>query len=511
MPGTLRFFIGICVAVSQIPACGGDLPTERALTTEPGLVHTWAARLTAENTEDRTSANAELVKGGVDALPLIRRLLTGPDERLRHETLEIIRHLGPCAVPLLVQTLSRKEVSLRQKAVSILIDLAPDTVAAQPALVRAMQDEDSRVSRDAARALGALGAKAAPSVPDLARALASQDEHLRIYAAEALASVGPAAAAATPALTEALKDPVAGVRWAACEAMAAIGPPAAPAVPRLIDALKDEFLIVRICAAGALGHIGAKASEAIDPLRAAAADPAMHAEAMWALERITGVAPVIPAVPSDSATVVPAVDTPGEAPPAGNPPLDWDVETGRNIVWSAPLGNDTFGRPVVADGQVYVGTDNARHLNPSYQDECGVLLDFRTRDGGLLWQDAAPRVKRGLREFLLPSTTSSALVDGDRLYYVTAECQLRCLDTRGFSGVGNNGQSQGENVRGIRQPNMVWELDMCARLGVFPHEASNSEVAVAGDLLMVCTSNGRNEGHTGMPSPRAPRKRIFFR
>jgi outer membrane protein assembly factor BamB len=45
---------------------------------------------------------------------------------------------------------------------------------------------------------------------------------------------------------------------------------------------------------------------------------------------------------------------------------------------------------------------------------------------------------------------------------------------------------------------------MCARLGVFPHEATNSEVLPVGDLLMVSTSNGQNEGHTRVPSPRAP-------
>jgi outer membrane protein assembly factor BamB len=47
-------------------------------------------------------------------------------------------------------------------------------------------------------------------------------------------------------------------------------------------------------------------------------------------------------------------------------------------------------------------------------------------------------------------------------------------------------------------------LDICGRLGVFPHEATNSEVLPLGDLLMVSTSNGQNEGHTLVPSPRAP-------
>ena len=506
MPGVVRLFIGICVVGSLVPAWCRELPSQRELAAEPRLVRTWTGRLTADRAEDRADAAAALVRGGADALPLLRHLLANQDECLRQETFEIIRSLGPCAVPLLVETLARKEASLRLQAVGILIDFAPDTVAARPALVRALRDKDPLVARDAARALGALGTMAAPSVPALVKALAHHDEHLRIYAAEALASIGPAAVAAIPSLTNALGEPVAGVRWAACEALAAMGPPAASAVPRLIDALKDEFLLVRICAAGALGHIGAKATAAVDPLRAAATDPAMRAEVAWALERITGAVPEFPPAPPDSTTVVPPVvpALTDKEPVAGNPPVDWDTATGRNIVWSVPLGNDTFGRPVVAGGHVYVGTDNARHRNPACQDECGVLLAFAAKDGGFLWQDAAPRVMRGLREFLLPSTTSAPWVEGTRLYYVTAECQLRCLDTQGFRDGENARPFQEETFRDMNSSDIVWELDMCGRLGVFPHEASNSEVAAAGDLLFVCTSNGRNEGHTRVPSPRAP-------
>ena len=61
---------------------------------------------------------------------------------------------------------------------------------------------------------------------------------------------------------------------------------------------------------------------------------------------------------------------------------------------------------MVAGDAVYVGTDNARHMNPAVQAESGVLMAFRATDGAFLWQDLAPRVERGLREFLLPSTTS---------------------------------------------------------------------------------------------------------
>ena len=168
------------------------------------------------------------------------------------------------------------------------------------------------------------------------------------------------------------------------------------------------------------------------------------------------------------------------------------------------MGNETFGRPVVVGDAVYVGTDNARHMNPAFQEDAGVLMAFHAKDGTFLWQDVAPRVERGLREFLLPSTTSTPYVEGNRLYYVTAECQLRCLDTQGFRDGENNGPYRDEVFQDNAAADIVWELDMCGRLGVFPHEATNSEVLPVGDLLMVSTSNGQNEGHTRVPSPRAP-------
>jgi outer membrane protein assembly factor BamB len=168
------------------------------------------------------------------------------------------------------------------------------------------------------------------------------------------------------------------------------------------------------------------------------------------------------------------------------------------------LGDETYGRPVVAGETVYVGTDNTRQWNPGFREEAGVLAAFRAHDGSRLWQDVAPRVERGLREFLLPSTTSAPYVEGDRLFYVTAECQLRSLDTEGFRDHENDGPYRDEAFKDETAADIVWELDMCGRLGVFPHEATNSEVLPLGELLMVSTSNGQNEGHTRVPSPRAP-------
>jgi outer membrane protein assembly factor BamB/HEAT repeat protein len=493
--------LGQAVATTQSPT----IPSESALSRKPALAGDWADRLRADHPKIRAGAVAALVRGARRSLPLLKRFLAPDHEDLHVVTFEIVRRIGPPAIPLLVELLRDDSDSVRRNAVDALIDLSPHTQRIQPALTRALRDEDATVAGDAARALGALGESASPSVGALVDTLSHHDPYVRIYAAEALASIGPNAARATGALAEALGDPIPGVRWAACEALASIGPAAQSAVPRLIEALDDEFLYVRIFAAGALGSIGSKAQAARDPLlRAAADDPTLRSEAEWALSRITG---------SDLRDVAsePVLTAPPVAPPppaaavhAGNPPVDWDAASGRNIVWSVELGYETFGRPVVAGDAVYVGTDNTRHRNPAYREEAGVLMAFQARDGRFLWQDVAPRVDRGLREFLLPSTTSAPLVEGNRLYYVTAECQLRSLDTEGFRDGENNGPYRNEMFQDDAAADIVWELDMCGRLGVFPHEATNSEVLAAGDLLIVSTSNGQNEGHTRVPSPRAP-------
>jgi outer membrane protein assembly factor BamB len=506
---TLLWFLPITVLAQTKPSLSQPRHAKGShFSTSSVSVREWQSRVMANDPKVRASAEAALVRGAGRSLPLLRRFLISRNDDLHLETFEIIRRIGPPAIPLLVELLGDQRVSIRRNAVDALIDLAPNTEQIQPALRRALRDQDSLVARDAARALGALGKRASPSVRALVKALSHEEPHVRIYAAEALASIGPKAAAATTDLAKTLSDPIPGVRWAAGEALASIGPAAQAAVPQLIKALKDEFLYVRICAADALGSIGPKAQTAREALRAAANDPALRNEAEWALNRIAGV---------ESQELV--VSSPGLAPYVSpqpqttaaqasietvNPPVDWDTTTGRNIVWSVELGNDTFGRPVVAGDAVYVGTDNARQMNSAVQEECGVLMAFRATGGEFLWQDVTPRVERGLREFLLPSTTSAPYVEGNRLYYVTAECQLRSLDTQGFLDGDNAGPFREEVFQDRAAADVVWELDMCSRLGVFPHEACNSEVLAVGDLLMVSTSNGQNEGHTRVPSPRAP-------
>src|ERR1043165_2197328 len=468
----------------------------------------WENRLMDRDSKVRAMAQATLAQDPPRSLPLLRQLLNRGNEDLQETTFEIIRRIGPPAIPLLLELLRDERTPFRRFAADTFIDLAPDTKRIQPALRRALRDEDSNVAGDAARAPGALHEAASPSVRALIKTLSHENPYVRIYAAEALASIGPKASLATKDLARALGDPIPGIRWAAGEALGSIGPAAQFAVPQLIEALNDKFLYVRICAAGALGNIGPPARRAAKALRTAANDRKLGSEAEWALNRIAGVESHEPVVSSlvhaSSLSLEPQTTMAQMSNSSGNPPVDWDTRTGRNIVWSVELGNQTFGRPVVAGNVVYVGTDNAKPMNSAYPEECGVLKAFRATNGEFLWQDIAPRVERGLREFLLPSTTSAPYVEGNRLYYVTSECQLRCLDTEGFRDGENNGPYREEFFQDNAAADIIWELDICGRLGVFPHEATNSEVLPVRDLLIVSTSNGQNEGHTLVPSPRAP-------
>ena len=169
-------------------------------------------------------------------------------------------------------------------------------------------------------------------------------------------------------------------------------------------------------------------------------------------------------------------------------PASWDIKTGKNIKWVAKIGSQTYGNPVVAGGQVYVGTNNALVRNPKEPGDRGVLMCFRESDGRFLWQHANEKLGPKI-DWPETGVCSSPLVEGERLYYVSNRCELVCLDTRG------DGQGGAK---------VVWKLDMRKELGVVPHNQSSSSPASYGDLVFTGTSNGRDENNQRVPAPRAP-------
>jgi beta-lactamase regulating signal transducer with metallopeptidase domain len=173
-------------------------------------------------------------------------------------------------------------------------------------------------------------------------------------------------------------------------------------------------------------------------------------------------------------------------------PSNWNTKSGANVRWSMPLGSETYGGTVVANGKVYVGTNNGAAYIERYSSETdlGVLLCFNESDGRFLWQHSTPKLPTGrINDWPMQGICSTPLVDGDRLWYVTNRGEVVCLDTEGFRDGENDGPYQKE-VHNEKEADVVWTFDMRAELGVEQKNMANCSVTCAGDKLFVCTSQG---------------------
>lgn len=186
-------------------------------------------------------------------------------------------------------------------------------------------------------------------------------------------------------------------------------------------------------------------------------------------------------------------------------PTSWDVKTKKNVKWVATLGSQSYGNVVVAGGQVYVGTNNESARDPKQNGDRGVLMCFRESDGEFLWQQANEKLAAGrVNDWPFQGVCSSPLVEGGLLYYVTNRCEVMCLDTQGFRDGKNDGPYKDEKFTGQFDADIIWKFDMMEEVGSQPHNMSNCSPVVYGDLLYICTSNGQDESHVNIPSPKAP-------
>ncbi len=186
-------------------------------------------------------------------------------------------------------------------------------------------------------------------------------------------------------------------------------------------------------------------------------------------------------------------------------PTSWDVAKKLNVKWVAALGSQAYGNPVVAGGQVYVGTNNEGLRDPKVTGDKGILMAFRESDGEFLWQAVSDKLASGrVNDWPYQGVCSSPLVEGNRLYYVTNRAELVALDTQGFRDGKNDGPFTDEKLKGEHDADIVWKFDMMEEVGTQPHNMANSSPVIYGDLIYVSTSNGQDESHVNIPSPKAP-------
>src|SRR5574342_621941 len=141
-------------------------------------------------------------------------------------------------------------------------------------------------------------------------------------------------------------------------------------------------------------------------------------------------------------------------------PGEWDVKTGKNVKWVAKLGSQSYGNPIVADGMVFVGTNNELLRDPGQAGDRGVLMAFRESDGEFLWQQTHVKLESGrANDWPYQGVASSPLVEGERLYYVTNRGVVMCLDIQGFRDNENDGDVKDEKLTGQFDADVVWSFD----------------------------------------------------
>ncbi len=180
-------------------------------------------------------------------------------------------------------------------------------------------------------------------------------------------------------------------------------------------------------------------------------------------------------------------------------------EEGKLLKFTSRLGSQTYGNPVVASGKVFVGTNNGAEYRPQHKGDKGCLICFDAETGDFLWQLTRNKLEQGrVNDWPEQGICSSPCVEEGRLYVVTNRCEIMCLDINGFHDGENNGPYTQEVDAEKEDADIIWSLDMIEELGVFPHNLATSSPVIWGDHVYLVTSNGVDEAHLEIPSPRAP-------
>ena len=186
---------------------------------------------------------------------------------------------------------------------------------------------------------------------------------------------------------------------------------------------------------------------------------------------------------------------------------EWDQASAKNIKWFAQLGSQTYGNPVIANGQVYVGTNNgAGHLAryPATID-LGCLLCFRESDGQFLWQHNSEKLDTGrVHDWPLQGICCAPMIEGDRLWFETSRGEVRCLDTLGFMDDEDDGPVKNEPARvgNIEQSDPAFKdviagLDKGEMVAALTNMLAEANEPASGDVKVDIIAEGKLWNLTG--------------
>lgn len=196
-----------------------------------------------------------------------------------------------------------------------------------------------------------------------------------------------------------------------------------------------------------------------------------------------------------------------------------DPATTRNVLWTASIGEVIYGTPVIAEGCVFIGSNESRQSNPKLHGDRGVLSCLDEKTGRLLWELVVPKLTEiKYADWYRVGICSPPVVEDGRIYLITNRCDVLCLDIRGLKN-GNQGPFVDEAAYAVApgtapieldvspdslHADILWRCNLIEELGVMPHNACNCSVLIDGNVLYACTGNGVDWTHRRVQNPEAP-------
>lgn len=222
-----------------------------------------------------------------------------------------------------------------------------------------------------------------------------------------------------------------------------------------------------------------------------------------------------------------------------NLPAQFNPATGQNIRWAAKLGDETHSTPIIANGRVYIGTNNKEPRDPKHQGDRGVLMCFEERTGRFLWQLVVPkREEDKFHDWPNAGISSPATVEGDRVYIVSSRGEVMCLDALGMTN-GNDGPYRDEGVHMVQKlmsdatnqvgraaniqtnidlrpltpgpldADILWLFDLTKGAGIWSHDGAHSSILIHGNHLYLNSGTGVDNTHRKIRTPNAPSLVVF--
>ncbi len=113
------------------------------------------------------------------------------------------------------------------------------------------------------------------------------------------------------------------------------------------------------------------------------------------------------------------------AVPAGDIPVEWDVDSGKNVAWRADLPGRGVSSPIVVDGRVIVTASDGLDRTKLH------VLAFDTESGRQLWHRQSWATGRTQCHPTSANAAPTPASDGERIYAFYSSNDLICYDLDG--------------------------------------------------------------------------------